>query len=318
MLIKKIFLPAKDDKNTLNKACSENDAPAINRMTVRLRHAQPAFLRQRNVTALVLKHVDRRRVREKNLRLPPCHFTCLTSSNSFTWHAVCNASKLCVNSKGSDNKKFKEPIFVGFHRKIPFLISFFLLRHSKTVKNYTSQIKIKDANAGDDSRPSPKTPPALRFPPSLLAGRGFMDAPFADESNAKNKISNNQKASVQTSEKSDAQDDYKNVFCSRLSLKNATSAAKKKPASKAAAFRLPPSNSDCTSSSSSSTKTPAQKRFEEAALRKVNKNALMSHKDRVAKYNKYLANLSEHHDIPRVRKCIYFGFWFLLLLRAFL
>lgn len=33
---------------------------------------------------------------------------------------------------------------------------------------------------------------------------------------------------------------------------------------------------------------------------KLKKEGFKTHKERVEEYNKYLANLSEHHDMPRI------------------
>ncbi|KAK6495482.1 hypothetical protein TWF481_003498 [Arthrobotrys musiformis] len=51
-------------------------------------------------------------------------------------------------------------------------------------------------------------------------------------------------------------------------------------------------------------KTEAERKFEEARKKKLDqlllKDAAKSHKERVEEFNKYLANLSEHHDMPRI------------------
>ncbi|GAA5986641.1 hypothetical protein JCM10908_003834 [Rhodotorula pacifica] len=51
-------------------------------------------------------------------------------------------------------------------------------------------------------------------------------------------------------------------------------------------------------------KTEAERRFEEVQrkrlLDKAAKQALKSHKDRVAEFNEKLENMSEHYDIPKV------------------
>ena len=51
-------------------------------------------------------------------------------------------------------------------------------------------------------------------------------------------------------------------------------------------------------------RTEAEKRFDEHAAQKESKRLKQrvgkSHRERVAEYNLYLANLSEHHDIPKV------------------
>lgn len=51
-------------------------------------------------------------------------------------------------------------------------------------------------------------------------------------------------------------------------------------------------------------RTAAEKRFDEHAATqeagRVKKMAAKSHRERVAQFNNYLANLSEHHDIPKV------------------
>ncbi len=45
----------------------------------------------------------------------------------------------------------------------------------------------------------------------------------------------------------------------------------------------------------------AEKARKRIQAEKIKEQAKKSHKERVAEYNDYLANLSEHHDIPRVR-----------------
>lgn len=51
-------------------------------------------------------------------------------------------------------------------------------------------------------------------------------------------------------------------------------------------------------------RTPSERKFDEMQRKreaeKVAKMAAKSHRDRVNDFNSYLANLSEHHDIPRV------------------
>ncbi|KAK9810731.1 hypothetical protein WJX73_003603 [Symbiochloris irregularis] len=51
-------------------------------------------------------------------------------------------------------------------------------------------------------------------------------------------------------------------------------------------------------------RTAAEKRFDERAAQqeagRIKKLAAKSHRERVAQFNDYLANLSEHHDIPKV------------------
>ncbi|KAL6215217.1 hypothetical protein ACLB2K_014648 [Fragaria x ananassa] len=50
--------------------------------------------------------------------------------------------------------------------------------------------------------------------------------------------------------------------------------------------------------------TPAERRYMEQAERlqalRLAKMAKKSHRDRVQEFNQYLANLSEHYDIPKV------------------
>lgn len=50
--------------------------------------------------------------------------------------------------------------------------------------------------------------------------------------------------------------------------------------------------------------TPAERRFlqqrEKIELERLAKMASKSHRDRVQEFNQYLANLSEHYDIPKV------------------
>lgn len=52
------------------------------------------------------------------------------------------------------------------------------------------------------------------------------------------------------------------------------------------------------------TMTESERRYEEIRRqrleKKLKKEALKSHKDRVAEFNEKLENLSEHHDLPRV------------------
>ncbi|KAF3907708.1 hypothetical protein AA313_de0208026 [Arthrobotrys entomopaga] len=49
------------------------------------------------------------------------------------------------------------------------------------------------------------------------------------------------------------------------------------------------------------TKTEAERKFEEARKKKLDqqliRDAAKSHKERVEEFNKYLSNLSEHHDM---------------------
>lgn len=51
-------------------------------------------------------------------------------------------------------------------------------------------------------------------------------------------------------------------------------------------------------------RTPAQKRYDECMARRerdtVGKAAAQTHKEKVDKFNEYLASLTEHHDIPKV------------------
>ncbi|KAL9226923.1 hypothetical protein vseg_002680 [Gypsophila vaccaria] len=50
--------------------------------------------------------------------------------------------------------------------------------------------------------------------------------------------------------------------------------------------------------------TPAERRYlerwKQLEAKRLLKNASESHRDRVNKFNQYLANLSEHYDIPKV------------------
>ncbi|KMT17741.1 hypothetical protein BVRB_2g034930 isoform A [Beta vulgaris subsp. vulgaris] len=50
--------------------------------------------------------------------------------------------------------------------------------------------------------------------------------------------------------------------------------------------------------------TPAERRYleqwKQLEARRLLKSAKDSHRDRVQKFNEYLANLSEHYDIPKV------------------
>ncbi|KAF2725811.1 DUF1754-domain-containing protein [Polychaeton citri CBS 116435] len=51
-------------------------------------------------------------------------------------------------------------------------------------------------------------------------------------------------------------------------------------------------------------KTEAERRYEERRRKRLDerlkKDGLKSHKQRVEELNKYLSNLSEHHDMPRI------------------
>ncbi|EPS43302.1 hypothetical protein H072_2715 [Dactylellina haptotyla CBS 200.50] len=62
--------------------------------------------------------------------------------------------------------------------------------------------------------------------------------------------------------------------------------------------------SQLESQSSRKTKTEAERKFEEARKKKLDqlllRDASKSHRERVEEFNKYLANLSEHHDMPRI------------------
>ncbi|GAA5865454.1 hypothetical protein JCM3774_005643 [Rhodotorula dairenensis] len=66
------------------------------------------------------------------------------------------------------------------------------------------------------------------------------------------------------------------------------------------------SRSDAPSAGSTANpyKTEAERRFEEVQrkrlLDKAAKQALKSHKERVAEFNEKLENMSEHYDIPKV------------------
>ncbi|XP_010277209.1 PREDICTED: protein FAM32A isoform X1 [Nelumbo nucifera] len=50
--------------------------------------------------------------------------------------------------------------------------------------------------------------------------------------------------------------------------------------------------------------TPAERRYidqrEKIDVRRLAKNANKSHRDRIQDFNQYLANMSEHYDIPKV------------------
>lgn len=50
--------------------------------------------------------------------------------------------------------------------------------------------------------------------------------------------------------------------------------------------------------------TPAERRFlhqtQKLELQRLAKMASKSHRDRIHEFNQYLANLSEHYDIPKV------------------
>jgi len=51
-------------------------------------------------------------------------------------------------------------------------------------------------------------------------------------------------------------------------------------------------------------KTETERRFEERKRKRMDerlkKDGIKSHKERVEEFNKYLSNLSEHHDMPRI------------------
>ncbi|KAI1907476.1 hypothetical protein LOZ12_000408 [Ophidiomyces ophidiicola] len=51
-------------------------------------------------------------------------------------------------------------------------------------------------------------------------------------------------------------------------------------------------------------KTDAERRYEEARKKRLNerlkREGVKTHKERVEELNKYLSNLSEHHDMPRI------------------
>lgn len=53
-----------------------------------------------------------------------------------------------------------------------------------------------------------------------------------------------------------------------------------------------------------STKTPSERAYEEMRKKRLidrlSKDGLKTHKQRVEELNKYLSNLSEHHDMPRI------------------
>ncbi|KAG8375331.1 hypothetical protein BUALT_Bualt10G0089100 [Buddleja alternifolia] len=50
--------------------------------------------------------------------------------------------------------------------------------------------------------------------------------------------------------------------------------------------------------------TPAERRYlerwQKIELQRLSKTAKKSHRDRIQEFNQYLANLSEHYDIPKV------------------
>jgi len=51
-------------------------------------------------------------------------------------------------------------------------------------------------------------------------------------------------------------------------------------------------------------RTEAERKFEETRRKRLDqkllKEGVKSHKERVEEFNKYLSNLSEHHDMPRI------------------
>ncbi|KAG0661534.1 hypothetical protein C6P46_003946 [Rhodotorula mucilaginosa] len=64
------------------------------------------------------------------------------------------------------------------------------------------------------------------------------------------------------------------------------------------------SSASASGSTANPYKTEAERRFEEVQrkrlLDKAAKQALKSHKERVAEFNEKLENMSEHYDIPKV------------------
>ncbi|KAL2926556.1 Protein FAM32A [Bienertia sinuspersici] len=50
--------------------------------------------------------------------------------------------------------------------------------------------------------------------------------------------------------------------------------------------------------------TPAERKYleqwKQLEVKRLLRNAKESHRDRIQKFNSYLANLSEHYDIPKV------------------
>ncbi|KAJ3105648.1 hypothetical protein HDU97_007855 [Phlyctochytrium planicorne] len=103
-------------------------------------------------------------------------------------------------------------------------------------------------------------------------------------------------------------DDYEAFTGGGLKLKGlGVQKKKKKKTTKETiekAIDTPTSTSTSSSTKSGPKMTPAELRFEEIRRKrqeeKAAKMAQKSHKERVAEFNNYLENLSEHHDIPKV------------------
>ncbi|BGP54809.1 hypothetical protein JCM8202_003317 [Rhodotorula sphaerocarpa] len=93
---------------------------------------------------------------------------------------------------------------------------------------------------------------------------------------------------------------------SKKSKSSTTQKVRDEDADKAAVTT--PADDGSRSPSTSATKpyqTEAERRFEEVQRKRLHdkaaKQALKSHKDRVAEFNEKLENMSEIHDIPRAR-----------------
>ena len=57
---------------------------------------------------------------------------------------------------------------------------------------------------------------------------------------------------------------------------------------------------DCGNDYLTPAERPYLQRWEELDHRRLEKMASKSHRDRIQEFNRYLANLTEHYDIPKV------------------
>ncbi|OZJ06008.1 hypothetical protein BZG36_01095 [Bifiguratus adelaidae] len=98
---------------------------------------------------------------------------------------------------------------------------------------------------------------------------------------------------------------YESVTKGALKLKGGDPIVKKKKKkTKSEHVSTKSDSSSSTTTDKKPKKTAAELKFEEAQrLRqeeRIRKQAAMSHKDRVADFNRRLEELSEHYDIPKV------------------
>eukprot|EP01116_Phalansterium_solitarium_P007774 TRINITY_DN20693_c0_g1_i1.p1 TRINITY_DN20693_c0_g1~~TRINITY_DN20693_c0_g1_i1.p1 ORF type:complete len:110 (-),score=44.41 TRINITY_DN20693_c0_g1_i1:289-618(-) len=104
---------------------------------------------------------------------------------------------------------------------------------------------------------------------------------------------------------------YGNVMGGKLKLKGGDlgSSKKKRPRVEAQLPEQEPSAQELAAAVEPSPnlirgKTPSELKFEQAQARRqekvVKKMSEKSHKQKLEDFNKYLSNLSEHHDIPKV------------------